>query len=285
MLSARRDELGEGPNWDPATQTVIRVDINAGLIHRMNLDGQQAEMIELEPPVSFALPRALGGLVVGQGNRILILDTEGLEETIASVDDEPELNRFNDAKCDAAGRLWAGTMSTVREPGVAALYRLDHGDELEAVVRGTTISNGLGWSPDNQAMFFIDSPTQHIDAFDYDLSSGEITARRVFVAIDEELGMPDGLTVDDEGGVWVSLFGGGAVHRYAPDGRLDAVCQLPTSYPTCPSFAGPDLDRLVVTTTQHKLTPEQARAEPLAGSVFEIEDPGTRGLPPNPFPR
>jgi sugar lactone lactonase YvrE len=278
---AERHQLGEGPNWDPVSRHLIHVDISAGLIHRLGADGAVEPPIELNPPVSFALPRREGGLVAGQGHSIVSIDDEGRGQVLAKVE-EPTENRFNEARCDPAGRLWAGTMSTPRKP-TAALYRLDPDGSLTCQLEGTRISNGIGWSPDNQQMFFIDSPTQRIDVFDYDLDSGGISDRRSFVDVDPADGMPDGLAVDRDGGVWVSLFGGGVVHRYGPTGRLEAVCRLPTTNPTCPAFGGFLLATLYVTTARHKLSEEQLASEPLAGAVFIVETAGYRGLSPTPF--
>jgi sugar lactone lactonase YvrE len=195
--------------------------------------------------------------------------------------DEPDHTRLNDCRCDPAGRLWAGTMSRERRPGTAALYRLGPGG-LERAIGGTTISNGLGWSPDGRSMYFIDSPTQRIDVLDYDVATGRAADRRPLVTIPEEDGLPDGLTVDAEGGIWVALFGGGAVRRYAPDGGLDAHVALPASHPTCPAFGGDDLRTLFVTTSRHRLTPAERAAQPLAGAVLGLR-PGPAGRPGTPF--
>jgi sugar lactone lactonase YvrE len=278
---AERHQLGEGPNWDPVSRVLIHVDISAGSVHRVGPGGETHPPITLDPPVSFALPSKDGSLVTGQGQTITAIDDGEQGNVLASVD-EPSENRFNDARCDAAGRLWAGTMSTPRRP-TAGLYRLDPDGSFTRQVSGTRISNGIGWGPDNDQMFFVDSPTQRIDAFDYDLDSGEISSRRPFVNIDPTDGMPDGLAVDREGGVWVSLFGGGAVHRYGPNGELDAICRLPTSNPTCPAFGGPLLGTLYLTTARHKLTEEQLASEPLAGALFVIAGPGHRGLSQSAF--
>jgi sugar lactone lactonase YvrE len=185
---------------------------------------------------------------------------------------------MNDGACDPRGRLWAGTMSTVREAGAAALYRVEPGGGPERVLAGTTVSNGLGWSPAGDRMYFIDSPTQRIDVLRYDGETGTLHGRRALVEVPAEAGLPDGMSVDADGCLWVCLFGGAAIHRYAPDGRLLAVARLPVSNPTSLTFGGRELDVLYVTTARHKLTPEQLLAEPLAGAVFALR-PGATGLP------
>jgi sugar lactone lactonase YvrE len=173
-------------------------------------------------------------------------------------------------------------MSRTRTPGAAALYRLEPDGRLAVAIPRTTISNGLGWSPDGARMYFIDSTTQRVDVLDFDGGSGVISGRRPFAVVDPADGLPDGLAVDAEGGVWVCLFGGAAVRRYDARGRLDAVVPLPVTNPTCPAFGGADLRTLYVTSARHRLTPEQLAAEPLAGALLEL-DPGVAGLPVHRF--
>jgi sugar lactone lactonase YvrE len=160
-------------------------------------------------------------------------------------------------------------MSTTREPGAAALYRIDPGGEVHGVIAGTTISNGLGWSPSGERMYFVDSTTQRIDVLAYDVATGEAGARQPFAEI--EGGMPDGLAVDADGAVWVCLFGGGEVRRYTPGGELDGRARLPVSKPTSLAFGGADLATLFVTSARQP-------GEPLAGAVFALR-PGVAGVP------
>jgi sugar lactone lactonase YvrE len=228
------------------------------------------------------IPRASGaGWVLAAGRRILIDDGDGGRE-LARVEEGRHGNRFNDCKCDPQGRLWAGTMSTQRSPGAASLYRLAPGMPIERVLSDTTISNGLAWSAAGDRMYFTDSTTQRIDVFDFDAATGAIADRRAFAEVDPSDGLPDGLTVDAEGGVWVCLFGGGVVRRYGPDGTLDAAIPLPVTNPTSPVFGGPDLCTMYVTSARHRLSSEQRAREPLAGAVLAV-DPGVAGLPGNPF--
>lgn len=271
------DQLGEAPVWQPGERRLLRVDIAAGAVHSWDPVDGSGETLSLAPPIGFALPRRAGGLVLGQGRAVRCLDAAaGVPRTLAEVEADRPDNRFNDARCDAAGRLWAGTMSTVRRPGAAALYRIDPDGAVERVLAGTTISNGLGWSAGGDRMLFIDSPAQRVDVFDFDAAVGRISGRRTFAAVDPVAGLPDGLAVDAEDGVWVALFGGAALHRYDARGTLDAVVALPVTNPTCPAFGGPGLDVLYVTSARHRLSPEQLRAEPLAGALLALR-PGVRG--------
>jgi sugar lactone lactonase YvrE len=280
---AAGDHLGEGPSWHPDAGELSWVDINRGLLRRWRPEDGGEDTLELGPPVSFAVARDAGGWVIGRRDRVTLVGLDGQESSLMQIADPPADTRFNDGKCDAAGRVWAGTMSTVRRPGDGRLYRIDPDGEAAEVISSTTISNGLGWNPDHTLFYFVDSTTQKIDVFDFDLATGNLANRRAWVEIDPADGLPDGLTVDDEGGVWLCLFGGGCVRRYDAEGRLDAVAELPVSNPTCPVFGGPDLDRLYVTSARHRLTSEQLQEQVLAGGIFEIS-PGVRGRAGNRFP-
>jgi sugar lactone lactonase YvrE len=276
------DQLGEGPFWDDLRGELLRVDISRGLVHGWNPSSGATWRRECDGEVGAALPRAgADGLVLAVGRRIVLDDGEGVR-VLAQVEEDRPGNRFNDCQCDPAGRLWAGTMSGERAPREASLYRLAPGAGIERVISGTTISNGLGWSPAGDRMYFIDSTTQRIDVFDYEAESGQIARRRAFAEIEASAGLPDGMTVDSEGGVWVCLFGGGSVRRYGEDGALEAVIGLPVTNPTSAAFGGPDLRTLYVTSARHHLSEEQLAAEPLAGAVFALE-PGVAGLPGNRF--
>jgi sugar lactone lactonase YvrE len=277
-----RDQLGEGAFWDERTGQLLRVDIARGRVHAWCPASQRVSTRELVGEVSAVLPRANApGWLVAAGHALLLLDGDR-RHTLALVESDDPDTRFNDCKCDPQGRLWAGTMSRTRTPGSAALYRLEPGGEIERVIAGTTISNGLGWSPDGERMYFVDSTTQRVDVLDFDGARGAVANRRPFVAVEPRDGLPDGLTVDAEGGIWLCLFGGGAVRRYGPDGTLEAAILLPVTNPTSPVFGGADLRTLYVTSARHRLTLGQLAVEPLAGAVLAL-DPGVRGLAGNRF--
>lgn len=277
-----RDQLGEGPHWDHVAGELLRVDIAHGRVHGWDPAGGGRWTWELGGEVSAVVPCEPGGHVLAIGHALVVRDETGRLETIAVAEADRDENRFNDCRADPQGRLWAGTMSKRRTPGTAALYRLSPGGPLERALDGTTISNGIGWSPDGRRMYFVDSTSQRIDALDFDPATGAISERRPFVEIAAADGLPDGIAIDAEGGLWVCLFGGGAVRRYGPDGALDAVVPLPVTNPTCPAFGGPDLTTLYVTSARHRLSPAQLAAEPLAGALLAL-DPGVRGMPANRF--
>src|SRR5918999_4891566 len=177
-------------------------------------------------------------------------------------------NRMNDGKCDPAGRFWAGTMAMDGARGRGALYRLDADRSVARMLGAVSVSNGLAWSADSSTMYYIDTPTGSVDAFEFDADAGAISGRRPFVKIDGGDGMPDGMTIDSEGGLWVALWGGGAVHRYDAGGRLDGIVEVPASLTTSCTFGGSDLGDLYITTASTGLGEAELRDQPLAGSLF-----------------
>ena len=216
-------ELGEGPVWDDRQGVLIWVDIWAGEVHSYEPASGRDTAIGVGQPVGAAVPRRSGGLVLAVRDGFAFLDPDGRLTSVAEVEAANPGNRMNDGKCDRHGRFWAGTMAGDARPGAGALYRLDPDLSVTKVLDGVTVSNGLAWSLDDRTMYYIDTPTQRVDAFDYDLASGTIENRRPLIEIPEEAGSPDGMTIDAEGFLWVALFGGRAVRRYSPDGRLERV--------------------------------------------------------------
>lgn len=283
VLTSAPDELGEGPVWLPARRALLRVDINAPAIVLRDRRTEGEQRRPMADRTGFALPCADGALIAGVGVQLVRLeDLDGSAQTLATLDEPAHANRFNDAACDPDGRLWAGTMSLARTPGVAALYRVEPGGAPEVALAGATISNGLDWNLDATCLYYVDSTTQRVDAIDFDVDRGRLGRRRAFVRIAPDDGLPDGLCVDAEGGVWIALFGGGAIRRYRPDGRLDAHIPLPVRHPTSLAFGGADLSELYVTTSRHLLTAAERRAEPQAGALLRLI-PGARGRPTHVF--
>jgi sugar lactone lactonase YvrE len=181
---------------------------------------------------------------------------------------------MNEGGCDPQGRFYCGSMAYDETSGAGSLYCLETDGAARRVVDGVTISNGIVWSLDGTQVYYVDTPTQRVDVFDHDPVTGELSGRRPVVHIDPAVGAPDGLTQDAEGGLWVALWGGGAVHRYTLDGRLDAVVEVGPLQVTACAFGGADLDELYITTSRDKLS----APEPAAGAVFGHR-PGVRGVP------
>jgi sugar lactone lactonase YvrE len=185
---------------------------------------------------------------------------------------------MNDGKCDRAGRFWAGTMAMKEGPGAGSLYRLDTDHSVHTMVTGVTISNGLCWSLDDKQMYYIDTPLGRVDVFDFDAPSGAIKNRRTLFEIPKENGAPDGMTIDEDGCLWVAHWGGGAVRRYTTKGVVDQTIELPASRVTSCMFGGSDLRDLYITTASIGLTPEQQREQPHAGGIF-VSRTGVTGTP------
>jgi len=233
--------------------------------------------------VGAAALTAAGDLVLAVRDGFARLDLDsGKVRAIADVEADLPDQRMNDGKCDPAGRFWAGTMALDKRPGAGALYRLDPDGRVHRILDGVSISNGLDWSDDGRLMYYVDTPTRSIDVFDFDVASGAIANRRALARVERGDGWPDGLTLDADGYIWVALWAGAAVRRYAPDGTLDRVVAVPTTYPTSCAFGGPDLQDLYVTTAATALTPEERLREPLAGGLFRCR-PGVQGRPPHRF--
>ena len=276
-------ELGEGPVWDERAGCLYFVDILRARVHRFDPLEASVRTYEIGQLVGAVALAEDGGLVLAVRDGFARLDVEtGGVRPIANVSNQSGDRRMNDGNCDPAGRFWAGTMALDERPDAGALYRLDPDGSVVTMLAPVSISNGIDWSNDGTRMFFIDSPTQAVDVFDFDVADGTIANRGRFASIAPELGMPDGLTLDADDHVWVSLWGGGAVHRYAPDGRLDATIRVPVAYPTSCAFGGRDLRDLYITTAAVKLSAAERANQPQAGGVFRCR-PGVSGRPPHRF--
>ena len=264
--------LAEGPVWDARDGSLLWVDILRREVHRY--DGDDRVVARLADTVGAVAVRSRGGLVAATGMGVALLDGAATE-WIATVD---RGDRMNEAKCDPAGRLWAGTLTNEHRPGASGLYRLDERRRVEPVLEDVTLSNGIGWSPDGCTMYYVDTPTEAVDAFEFDPATGAISGRRPFVDLHDVPGRPDGLTVDAEGAVWVAMARGWAVRRFLPDGSPDTVVDVPAFKVTSCTFGGPALDELYVTTACFGLDERELAAQPHAGAVFRCR-PGVTGLP------
>jgi sugar lactone lactonase YvrE len=274
VVVAAECELGEGPVWDARSGRIAWVDILGRQVHLHDPTTGATESIATPLDVGAIVPRLAGGFMAALQDGFWVVG-DGPARRVATVPEaRPEI-RFNDGKCDPAGRFWAGTMPYDEVSPAGSLYRLARDGSVAQVLDGVTISNGLAWSGDGTTLYYIDTPTRRVDAFAYDAATGEIANRRVAIEIPDGAGWPDGMTIDAEDGLWVALWGGSALHRYV-DGRLDRVITLPVSQPTSCAFGGPNLDQLYITSAWKGLSNAARREEPLAGGLFRIR-PGVRG--------
>lgn len=283
LLVDAHARVGEGPVWHAESRTLTWVDVNNSLVHRYDPAGGRDTTFDVGQPVGAALPRASGGLVLCIRDGIASLDLEsGRVEMLVEIEASDPGNRMNDANCDAAGRLWAGTMSFGETDPVGSLYRIDPDLRVTRVLTGVTISNGIGWSPDRTVMYYVDSPTQGLDCFPYDLRTGQIGERRRLATIPAEKGVPDGISVDAAGYIWVAVWGGWGIYRYAPDGTLDRTIPVPAAQSSSCTFGGPGLTDLYITTATEGLSAEQLAGQPHAGGLFRCRA-GIAGQPTHAF--
>jgi sugar lactone lactonase YvrE len=278
LVCDAKAELGEGPIWDYRRGLLCWLDITGKVIHIYDPVADRDRTIDAGQEVGCVALRSNGGLIFAGRNGFAEVDLES--GAIADVlDPERHLpdNRFNDGKCDARGRFWAGTMNTRGQPNRGSLYCLYPDLRLRTLVTGVGISNGIAWSSDQKTMYYIDTPTREVAAFDFDADTGDLSGRRVVIRVPDEKGKPDGMTIDTQGMLWVALYGGGAVTRWDPrDGRLLATIEVPAPRVTSCAFAGLRMDELYITTARQGLDPKDAAAWPHSGGLFRAR-PGVRG--------
>ncbi|MBB6673486.1 SMP-30/gluconolactonase/LRE family protein [Cohnella nanjingensis] len=280
-----RAELGEGPVWDTRSERLFWVDI---LAHRVHIHDPKQPLsesaIELSPYVSSVIPRLSGGIALTLQNGFYAYDSTSAElKLLAEVEASVPGNRFNDGKCDPVGRYLAGTMSMIDQPSMGTLYSLDADLTVKPLVTEVSVSNGMAWSADGGTLYYIDTPTRQVVAFDYELAAGAVSNRRIAVEIPEGQGSPDGMTIDSEGMLWVAHWGGWQVSRWDPaTGEKLLSIPVPASQVTSCAFGGPDLDKLYITTARVGLDEAKLADQPLAGGLFCAEI-GVRGLPAVPF--
>ncbi|NAZ83405.1 SMP-30/gluconolactonase/LRE family protein [Kineococcus sp. R8] len=265
---------GEGPCWSPSWGGLRFVDMLAGDVVSLAADGTVSRRT-VGSVAAVVRPRTQGGAVIAVERGFVLEDADGELTALPDVFEPRPKLRMNEGGCDPDGRFYCGSLQG-GEPGAGTLYRLDADLTVSTVLEGVTVSNGLGFSPDGTLAYYNDTGTGRTDVFDYDREDG-LTNRRTFAQVNDESSRnrPDGLTVDAEGGVWVALFGGSAVRRYAPDGTLDAVVDVGARQVTACAFGGEALDELYITTSRENLPDDD---DPAAGSLFRFT-PGVRGLP------
>lgn len=283
LLHAAGAIVGEGPVWDADTGDLVWVDILGRRVHRYARDGGPREPLETPLDVGAVVPRRGGGLVLALQDGFWLADRGGPPRRLAPVEADDPGSRFNDGKCDPSGRFWAGTMEYSGADDRGALYRLDPDGTVSRHVTGVRISNGLAWSADGRTMYYIDSLAGSVDAFDFDAHAGTVSGRRVAVAFERDGSVPDGMSIDEEGHLWIAFFGASCVRRYDPaDGSCSVQVDLPAPHITSCAFGGPDLDELYITSAARDLDAAGRAAHPGAGGLFRIR-PGIRGTAPDRF--
>jgi D-xylonolactonase len=275
--SAGRCRLGEGPLWSDREQALYWVDILGQAACRLRIADDRVTRWPLPDLIGWLIERTdAPGFVAGLGRDVVYLTLDPLTITpIARPEPQLDDHRLNDAKADAAGRIWCGTMQVDCRSESGALFRLDPDGTLSRWDHGYRVTNGPAFSPDGRHLYHTDSLRRIVYRFTL-RDDGSLAEREHFIRVDPDSGVPDGMTVDADGGVWIALWGGARVSRYTRDGRLDRSIALPASQITSCAFGGPALDRLYVTSAAEGVD------EPLGGALFEL-DAGVAGLPPHRF--
>jgi len=277
---------GEGPFWEEKSNSLVYVDIMAGDVHKWNSVTGEDSKLELGGNVSFIIPRTQGGYIIGQDHSFSLLDWDtGSLTTVATVDEGKD-SRLNDAKCDASGRLWAGTMGNesapaVVQPGLGSLFSMDSSHMVTVRKDKVDLSNGLAWSQDNKTLFFVDSVPRKMYAFDFDITQGTLSNERVALSFPSdslaELGYPDGMCIDLDGKIWLACYSVGKVIRYDMEtGKALHTINFPAKATTSCCWGGPNFDELYVTCSAGNLTPEEIERQS-AGSVFKVTGLGAKG--------
>jgi sugar lactone lactonase YvrE len=290
LLLDAKATLGEGPAWDEKSKMVYWVDILAKRVHAFK-DGRD-DFLQLDEFIGCLAPRRGGGLIAALHASFVTLERgvvrNGIPHTPAGYHpapqllarvDEPASNRFNDGKCDPAGRLLAGTMDMDEKSASGNLYSLEAGKQPRKLLDGIRISNGLAWSPDYKTFYYIDTPTRQVRAYDYDLETGNISNPRVAVEVPAAMGWPDGMTSDLEGRLWIALWGGARLSKWNPlTGNLEAEIPIPALQTSSCVFGGTRRDILYVTSARVGLDESALAKYPLSGGLFQIHTQ-TEGMP------
>ena len=286
LILEAKAALGEGPLWSEREQALFWVDIESCAVHCFDPTTRSDRAVTLDGKVGTVVERAQGGLAVAYAHGFAGLDfATGRVERWCHPERDLPRNRFNDGKCDARGRFWAGTMGTdAVGKSAGALYRLGSDRTVTRLFGDVGCSNGIAWSADQVSMYYIDTVTAQIAVFPFDLETGALGERAVALPIDvAEHGWPDGMCIDAEGMLWSCHWGGWRINRWNPrDGRLLETLRLPVAQVTSCAFGGKDLRDLYITTASVGLNEQQRREQPLAGALFHWRS-HTPGVPSNAF--
>ncbi|MDN3547658.1 SMP-30/gluconolactonase/LRE family protein [Mucilaginibacter aquaedulcis] len=273
--------LGEGPVWDAERHAICWIDILKGEIHEFNVNNASLKTISSN--------QLIGSIAICEDGHFLAALKNGLgtikrDTGEINIFSSPEAhlteNRFNDGKCDPAGRFWVGTMSHLEKPDAGSVYVLDIDGSVDKKITNTTISNGMAWSPDEQTFYFIDTPTSQVMAYQYDKESGEINSPEPVITILQEDGYPDGMTIDEDGMLWIAHWNGWQISRWNPKtGEKLLKLPLPVANVTSCTFGGDDLNDLYITTARKDIPEAELLNQPLAGALFVWKNCGYKGMP------
>lgn len=285
VVSGIKCELGEGPLWDASKNQISWVDILNGQIHEWSPESETTKTLSVGQMIGAIAPCEDGNYIAALKDGLGFVNCKtGKVDMITNPEEDLPENRFNDGKCDPAGRFWAGTMPLAEDNSSGSLYMLDTSLSVRKRESNISISNGLAWSLDHRTMYFIDSPTRKVVGYDYNKESGELNNKRTIITIAEEDGFPDGMTIDEEGMLWIAHWGGWQITRWNPGtGKKLTAFELPVSNVTSCTFGGETMKDIYITSARKGLSKEELAKQPLAGSLFVIMDSGFTGLQPYKF--
>lgn len=280
LLHPSQCYLAEGPMWHTARKSCFWTNIEGFGFYEYEWESGRVEFFETPYRVSLIIPCDGDELLLGVQGGVARFDLEA-KTCIWKLDLDKELpnNRCNDGACDSQGRLWIGTMDRNFKKGAGSLYCIDEDLNINRKVEHTTISNGMAWSPDNQIFYYIDTPTQKVQSYDFDAATGDIHFRKEVITVSKNEGSPDGMAIDEEGMLWVAHWGGHGIYRWDPHtGKQIGKISVPVPNTSSCAFVGEKLDHLLITTAAQDLGPDELIAFPHSGDIFIVE-PGVRGLP------
>src|SRR5262245_53628499 len=279
-----KDMIGESPLWSVSEAALYWVDVIGQSIYRLSFEGRHCAQWVMPEAIGSIAFRCGGGLIAGMRSGIYAVDIDsGRREALFKLGSVASGLRFNDSKCDRAGRFRSGTMDDQSFAPIGKLYCLDASGKWAVADEHFIIVNGIAWSPDNRTMYVADTRREVVYAYDFDVATGAIGRRRPWISTEKIAGRVDGATVAQDGTYWCAHVRGGEVAQYDPDGQLIQTLALPVKYPLMCSFGGPDMNILFVTTSRALSTPEELVSQPLSGSVFAIYDTGSIGIPEGEF--
>ena len=267
--------LGEGPVWNMERNSLLWVDIEGKSLYEFNNTLKTFHEWQLGYRVSMIVQDVNGHLILALQGGLAKFDLHtGKLDWLTDIEKNIPNNRCNDGGCDAKGRIWIGTMDINFKPGAGSLYCFDKNLQLKKQLEKVTISNGLVWTADNKKAYYIDSPTQTVKSYDFDLESGNLSSPKIVIRIPKEMGTPDGMSMDEKGMLWVAHWGGFGVYRWNPDdGSLLEKIEVPAPNVSSCTFGGKNLDHLFITTARQELTEAELKKYPDSGSVFTIKMP------------
>jgi sugar lactone lactonase YvrE len=278
LLLDAKATLGEGPAWDAKTQTLYWIDI----LEKRIYTGTEP-IAQLDKFIGCLAPRPSGTLLIalsdGEGLSSLVdLNPDASQQTVLVTVSESATTRLNDGKCDPAGRFLVGSMDMNETDPTGSVYSFD-GKQVTTLLSGVSISNGLAWSPDHKTFYYIDTPTHKVQAFDYDIATGQIANPRTAIHIPDSFGWPDGMTSDTDGNLWIALWAGAQIAKWDPrTGQLLEQIPVPAFQTSCCVFGGKDMNELYITSARKGMSEENLKKYPLSGGLFKVETKVT-GMP------